>query len=331
MRIAVPLIAILLIVLIIVGCGDEIAEEPDAAGADEGVLVVTTIFPLADVVAELGGELVEVPYLLPPGASPHTFEPTVEQARLVEQAGLFVYIGAGLDDWAVRLAGESGTGPVMLNLSEEVLLLEAPGHHSLEVVDNDHINCDHDHNHDEDEDCDDDCDHGPDDPHFWLDPITVRDIICPAIYRELINLDPASEAHFKERYEIYRSKLTELHEEIAEATASFSGGEFISFHSAWQYFGSRYNLQELAVIAQFPGQEPSASWLAELIELIKEEEIDAIFAEPQFPAALAERIAEESGSRVLIVDPLGGEDVAGRGSYIDMMRFNLNAFRDGME
>lgn len=85
------------------------------------------------------------------------------------------------------------------------------------------------------------------------------------------------------------------------------------------------------MIAHFPGQEPSAGWIAELVELIREEEISAIFAEPQFPASLAERIAEESGSQVLVIDPLGGEGIERRESYIEIMRFNLDAFREGME
>ena len=331
MRVTVFILSIVLMAILIFGCGDGNIEAPDTAGADEKVIVVTTIFPLADIVSELGGEMVEVNYLLPPGASPHTFEPTVEQARLVEQAGLFVYIGASLDDWAVRLAGDPGTGPVMLNLSGEVLLLEAVGHLGLEEADDGHQDCDHGHDYDDHEDCDEDCDHGPDDPHFWLDPITVRDIICPAVHSELVKLAPGEEAYLKERLDYYQAELTELHEEIEAVTGSFTSHGFISFHSAWQYFGRRYNLQEVAVIADFPGQEPSAGWIAELVELIREEEVGAILAEPQFPAALAERIAEESGSRVLVIDPLGGEGVEGRESYIDLMRFNLEVFREAME
>ena len=343
MRVTVFILSIVLMAILIFGCGDGNIEAPDAAGAKDAVLVVTTIFPLADIVSELGGEMVEVSYLLPPGASPHTFEPTVEQARLVEQAGLFVYIGAGLDDWAVRLAGDPGTGPVMLNLSDEVLLLEAAGHLRLEEIDDGHHDCDHDHGHDYDDhdDCDDncdhnghdhdDCDHGPEDPHFWLDPITVRDIICPAIHSELVQIAPEGEAYFTERLNQYRAELTGLHGEIEAVTGTFTSRGFISFHSAWQYFGRRYNLQEVAVIAHFPGQEPSAGWIAELVERIREEEVGAILAEPQFPAALAERIAEESGSRVLVIDPLGGEGVEGRESYIDLVRFNLETFREAME
>jgi zinc transport system substrate-binding protein len=125
--------------------------------------------------------------------------------------------------------------------------------------------------------------------------------------------------------------LTLLHEEIASAALAFRRSNFVAFHSAWQYFARRYNLREVAVIADFPGQEPSAGWLVELVGLIQREDVAAIFAEPQFSAALAESIARDSGVPVLIADPLGGDDLPGRESYLKMMRFNLELFRSAME
>ena len=330
--------ACLMMFLFICGCGiDEIESE----GADPPIHVVTTIYPLSDIIAQLGGEKVNVSYLLPAGSSPHTYEPTVEQARLIDRAHMFVHIGAGLDDWAVKLAEASGSKLILLDLSKEVSLVEPAHYRHLDDSDTDNHDCDdHDHHHDEcNHDCDDydngheDCDHhhGPEDPHFWLDPIVVRDEICPAIFEMLILLSPDDEEYFKRKFDLYYQDLTALHEEIESVTAVFSRRSFIAFHSAWQYFGLRYNLQEVAVIAQFPGQEPSAGWLADLVEMIKDEDIAAIYAEAQFPTALADRISEESGSKVKVIDPLGGEDVPGRESYIKMMQFNLASFREAME
>ncbi len=302
----------------------------DQSGADNGaataeISVVTTIYPLADIIGELGGDKVKVSYLLPAGASPHTYEPTVEQARQVEKARLFVHIGAGLDNWAVNLAEASESGLVLIDLSKEVDLIMPSDYQRLEGEEKNsqgdaHHDCEHE-----------DHDHGPGDPHFWLDPLIVRDLICPAIYEQLVAIAPENEEHFEQRFDQYRQEITALHKDITEARSAFSRTGFISFHSAWQYFGERYDLEEVAVIADFPGQEPSAGWLAELIELIKDENIAAIFAEPQFPTALADRIAEESGSKVRIIDPLGGEGVPDRESYIELMRFNLSSFREAME
>ncbi len=332
------LVAILLLTLLfIAGCAGMQAEtdEETKNGAHGQVInVVTTIYPLADIVSELGGERVNVSYLLPAGASPHTYEPTVEQAREVAQAHLFIYIGAGLDNWAVDLAKAAEPGPELLDLSQEVDLIESAGYRTIDHDDHEeHLDCDHDKDHDQGHDHDHDCDHdhGPDDPHYWLDPIIVRDDICPAISGQFASINQEGKDYYEDQLNSYQADLTVLHDDIEAAVSGFSHQGFIAFHSAWQYFGRRYGLEEVAVVAQFPGQEPSAGWLAELIGLIKVENISAIFTEPQFPVDLAERIAEESGIDVKVIDPLGGEGVTGRETYLEMMRFNLAAFEEAMQ
>jgi len=316
-------LTVLLLIMALSGCA---VEEAEPEREEPFLQVVTTIYPLADFVKQLGGNRVEVSNLLPAGSSPHTYEPTVEQARLVDRADLFVYVGAGLDNWAVNMTEAAGTEIVTLDLSKQVNLIGSVGYYDLDSNDLEQGN--HHENHDHDA-CD--HDHGPEDPHFWLDPLVVRDSICPALHGELVGLDPGSETYFKRRLEQYQQELTVLHEELEAATAGFSRDSFIAFHSAWQYFAGRYGLEELAVIAQFPGQEPSAGWVAELVELIREEDIGAILTEPQFSPELAERIAEESGTKVKVVDPLGGEGVPGRETYLELMRFNLSIFRAAME
>ena len=332
------LLFILVAVLLIAtpGCNNT---EPELSGDNNHLNVVTTIFPLADMAEELGGDKVSVSYLLPPGASPHTFEPTVDQARLVSEADLFIFIGAGLDDWAVKLAESAGPSLILLNLSDMASLLQAAPYtdlkHSGDREDN-HDYDDHAHEHeeehlaaDDDHHSEDHHDHGPDDPHFWLDPVTVRDAIAPAITGALSLLAPDDEAYFNELSESYSQGLSLLHEEIESKLSSVQNRRFIAFHSAWQYFAHRYNLEEIAVIALFPGQEPSAGSMAELIELVEDKSIKAIFSEAQFPSALAERIAEESGLNLLELDPLGGPGIEGRESYMGLMRYNLSMFLEG--
>ncbi len=330
------LLIIFLLVLSLSGCA---SDNTGINGEDSSLKILTTIYPLADIAGQLGGNKVQVSYLLPAGSSPHTYEPTVEQARLMEQADLIIYVGANLDNWAVNMTDAIGPELNTVNISEKIVLIDAADYFRFEEEavesdcdhNNDHscADCEDHHDHAEHDDCS--HDHGPLDPHFWLDPLLVRDVICPVIHEKLIELDPEGESYFKSRYEDYRQELTVLDEEIKNTVSGFSSTSFIAFHSAWQYFAGRYGLEEVAVVAQFPGQEPSAGWLAELIDLIRVESIGAIFTEPQFSPELAERIAEESGAEVITIDPLGGEGVPGRESYLELMRFNLSAFKKAME
>lgn len=303
MKIRLALLLLGLLAVLMAGCSSE--EIPETF-SEEPINVVTTIFPLADLIKELGGDRVEVSYLLPTGASPHTFEPTTEQARLVANARLFVYVGAGLDDWAFKLA-ETGSGNLtVLELAHYVELLEV-------------------------HDCD---DHGHDhqaDPHFWLDPILVSSQLLPRINDELCLIAPELQPLLDENLNAIQGELTALDKEIETKLAATDRKEFIAFHSAWHYFAARYGLNELAVVASFPGQEPSAGWIAELIEIINEHDVGAMLVEPQFSHNLATAIAAETGIKVLTVDPLGGDNLPDRGSYLDLMRYNLNIFNEALQ
>jgi len=322
-------ILICLVMLIAAGCAGEAMPQGEVRPA---IKVVTTIYPLYDLMRQLGGDKVALSYLLPAGASPHTYEPTMEQARQLAAADFFVYIGAGLDDWALQLTEAAERDLTKVELAETVTLVKSERYLQFEEAQSPGCGpaCPDDKHNEEAPDCA-DHDRGSADPHFWLDPLIMRDEVSPRLSGALSERWPEYAAYFAERLSEYQQQLTALHEEINTAVAGFSKRDFIAFHSAWQYFARRYGLREVAVIAEFPGQEPSAGWIAELVGLVEEKQISAIMAEPQFSPALAERIAEESGIKVLEIDPYGGENVPGRESYLQLMRFNLNSFKEALQ
>lgn len=273
------------------------------------VEVVTTIFPLCDMARRLGGERVEVSCLLPPGASPHHYEPTAEQVREASRASLFVYMGGGLDDWAVKTAAAGSDRLRLLNLYEGAV---ARGWRPPGVLPSGGG--------------------GPDgryNPHLWLDPLTVRDHLCPALTEALVEADPDNESAYRSNLGVYQAELTALDDLIRSALSGLPDSSFISIHAAWHYFAARYGLDEAAVISEFPGQEPPAAWLAELIDLCREHRVRVIAAEPQLSTGVAEMIAHEVGGRVVLLDPLGGP--APRDSYLNLMRYNTAVLKDALD
>ncbi len=315
------------------------AADPDEPGKREEQLetvkVVTTIFPLAEIIRQVGGEGVEVTQLLPAGASPHTYEPSVEQARAVAGADLVIFIGGGLDNWAVKLA--EGAPRVRLleimPLAEDYLLDYAP----LQLPHEEEQGHDHDHAHGEYGDHDHgDMEghqhhHGPYDPHLWLDPLLVRDLVAPLVETALSSVNPDWQELFKKNLSRFQHELTVLHEEIAARVALFRQRRFISYHSAWNYYAHRYGLEEVAAVEEFPGKEPSARWMAELIKLAARYEIKVLFAEPQLGGNTAEVIAQEIGGEVLILDPLGGPGIPGRDNYFALLHYNTEILARAME
>ena len=291
-----PVWLLTLTMLALVGSGAHAAE----AGK---VSVVATIHPLSSIVQEVGGSLVTVQTILPPGASPHTFEPRPAHVRSITDARMFLAIGAGLDDWALTLARSAGR-PEVLQVAERV---EAAGMaRSFAGQEGDS----HGHG------------HGEIDPHVWLDPVIVKDVIAPAIAEALSVALPDHRDEIERNLDRFRAELTRLDAWIRERLADTGEAAFISYHSAWGYFAHRYGLEAVASVADFPGQEPSARWIAQIVRTARERGVKVIFAEPQLSPKAAETIAREIGGEVLLLDPIGGEGLVGRDAYTDLMRYN---------
>ena len=274
------------------------------------IVVVTSIFPLADFVRNVGGEKVEVVTLLPPGASPHTYEPTPDQVKTVSRASLFVKNGAGLEFWAEKMV-VGAANPRLLVVDTSVGIETIRGREDVREPGGDA--------HDEDVN-----------PHFWVDPVLAQKQV-EAIRDALTSIDPSQEVFYRQKAAAYLTALEALDREIARQTKLFSIREFISFHAAWSYFARRYNLLEAAVIESSPGREPSPALLKQIVDTARKAKIKAIFAEPQFSPRIAETIALETGSKVLFLDPIGGPGLKDRDTYMNLMRYNVGQMSQAMK
>jgi zinc transport system substrate-binding protein len=274
--------------------------------AEAVVRVVATIFPIADIVRQIGNDAVEVVTLLPPGASPHTFEPTPAQMREVAQARVFVRVGAGLDTWTEKLLAARNPTLTVLTLTDGVPLLSLTGEHAEEPGG-----------------------HGGD-PHVWLDPVLVRDQLVPAISTALTQAAPEQHERFETGAAALREALTRLDADIRAALAPLSNRNFIGFHSAWRYFGDRYGLHQVAVVEAFPGKEPSAREIAAVVDKARAMQVRVILIEPQMNPRVAEQIARDCGAQTRVVDELGAPNLPGRNHYIDLMRYNVQVFAEAL-
>jgi zinc transport system substrate-binding protein len=290
----------------VAGCG--IGDRAPSFDPADGVpLVVTTIFPIADLVSTVAGDAVEATVLLPAGSSPATFELTPRHLEESERAALVFAVGGGLDGWVSGLVARSGTARVV-TLAQGIPLVES-GH-------------DHGHAHGGEEETG--------NPHIWLDPILVRDRLLPKIVSALSEELPAHAQDFRARAEALHDSLSALDQEIRTALVDLEGRGFIATHSAWVYYASRYGLREVGSIHDHPGAEPSARELGAMVEQAREAGVAAIFSEPQIGEAAARALATELDVPVLMLDPLGGPGVEERDGYLALLRFNTRVFVEGL-
>ncbi|MCH8007450.1 MAG: zinc ABC transporter substrate-binding protein [Chloroflexi bacterium] len=164
-------------------------------------------------------------------------------------------------------------------------------------------------------------------PHLWLDARLAAGYV-ERIRDELTNIDPDGRTVYEATAAAYLEELESLDREMQRAidTIPAEARRLVTFHDAYVYLAQRYGLEVVAVVAPSPGQEPSARDIGELSDAI--EDVPAVFKEPQFNAEVLELVADEQGVRVLNL--LSDAYVDGVGTYVQLMRFNMNQLVEGL-
>jgi ABC-type Zn uptake system ZnuABC Zn-binding protein ZnuA len=271
-------------------------KEKESAVGDGRIKAAATIFPLADIVKKVGGDKVTVITIMPPGASPHTFEVSPATVEAAAGARIFFKIGAGLDDWVTGITGAMEEKPEIVDLSKEVTLRKLPD--------------------------------GTADPHYWLS-LENGMVIARTAAERLSALDPANKEYYSAHLAAYLRKLSKADEELKRMFANLPDKKFVTFHEAWFYFAQAYGLEVTAAFEPFPGKEPTPEFLVEFSKTIEEKNIKALFTEPEFSPEAVKQLAKDMGLKLEVLDPLGGTSPQ-TDSYISMMKSDANVIYDAL-
>lgn len=244
--------------------------------------VVASIYPLASVVSEVGGNRVEVDCLIPPGISPHGYELKPSDMEKIANAHLLVLAGAGLEAWMIK-AIKMGRARVFL-LAQNLPLEE-------------------------------------DNPHVWLDPMMVKKRI-PSLVNALKEIDPEGGNYYTRRGQQLSQKLVELTRSIAQRLSSIKCKTFISQHNAWLYFARRFSLKCLGIVEDVPGKEPGPRRIQKLISLARKYHYTLLFSEFGENPRVMKVIARDSGAHLVRLDPLGDPKVPEKRSLLGLLEFN---------
>ncbi len=296
-----------------------------AAIAAERVQVVTSFSILADMVENVGGEHVEVTSLVGPDSDAHVYSPTPRDARSLADADLVVFNGLLFEGWMERLLDASDYGGPLVTATDGIDKLEYHGHDHGH--DHDHDDHGHDHGHGNNHDHV----HGDYDPHAWQD-LAMGQVYVGNILEGLIEADPDNEAAYRENAERYIAEMQAMDEEmrrlIGEIPASTS---VITGHDSFGYFANAYGLNFLSPVGLSTEAEPSAGDMARLIDMIREQNVRALFHENMTSPAIIRQLAEETGLPIagtLYADALTAEGEAS--TYLGMMRHNAQTLHDAL-
>ena len=266
--------------------------------------VVASFFPIYEFVRKVGGDKVDSSVLIPLGAEPHDFDPTIQQIQGVESAAVLVYNGAGMEaSWINKVnpkfAVDSSNGLNLLASNDPEI-------------------------------------HAPSDPHIWLDPILAIHQV-ENIRDGLSKVDPNNSVYYDQNAQKFIEQLKSLD---ASIRGKLSGSncakrDFITFHNAFSYFAKQYGLTQHSIKGLTPEGEILPQRLVEVVQLAKYLGINIIYSEDLIDPRSSQAIADEiPNGKVMVLSPIEGinkqEQQQGIG-YLEKMYQDLSILKEGLQ
>ena len=278
---------------LVAGCGGGGSAPPG-----EGLRVVATTTPVADLAAGVAGEQAEVHVLLPAGADPHDHEIRAEDVTALADADVVVRSGGDLDAWLDEALESAGGDAEVVDLMAEV---EPPER----------------------------------DPHWWLDPVSAR-AATPVLAESFAAARPALRASFERAGRRQSKRLKALEADIRGCLRVIPDDdrELVTTHDAFGAYARRFDLEVVGALvpALSDHGQASAGETAELIAAIRHRDVRAVFPESGGSLRLAEAVAREAGARVgppLWVDSLGPAG-SGPDTYVTALAANTRSLVTGI-
>lgn len=262
--------------------------------------ILTTVSVAWDIVRNIAGDLATVESLVPGGTDIHTYTgPTSTQMQDLMSADLLVNMGIpDLEPWlAQTLASLGSSAPKNLSIAQPSMLKADP---DLDNATN---------------------------PHVWMDPRNVK-VMASEITQELCIISPSSSATFRTNNETYQHQLDTLIGNIQGNKTKYNGIKVVSRHASFSYFFWLLGINQRAIIEKVEGQEPSQTWINQVVQMMVVEHITVFIGQPQISQQEIYSIANDAGAQVAWLSDMPGltmPDNTVINSYIGMMNYNMIA------
>ncbi|HJL18239.1 MAG TPA: zinc ABC transporter substrate-binding protein [Sandaracinaceae bacterium LLY-WYZ-13_1] len=234
---------------------------------DPRPVIVVSVLPQAWFVERLAGDAGRIVVMVPPGASPATHEPTINQVRAVARAALYVKVGHPAFPferaWLDRLMAET----------EGIRRVSCLGDTSVH----------------------------PGDPHLWTSPRHMRRVV-PDLAAALAEVLPEHDAAIERSARRLEDALVALDRDLARTLSDLPRRRFYVFHPSWGYLARDYGLEQVPI--ELGAKEPDAYSLRGVLERARRDGARTVFAQPQFSRRAADLVADAIDGRVVALDPL---------------------------
>lgn len=283
------------------------------------VEAVASFYPLAYVTSQVGGDLVDVTNLTPSGEA-HEVELSAKDLTTISQADALIYLSgfqAAVDD-AVKEAAPKNTLDVAKAAKLKKLSAEqAAEHEAAHAHEGEHEEAGHDHH------------HGSFDPHFWLDPQRLSQVV-PQVVATLSQADPDHSDTFQKNGKALQDKLADLDKEYRSGLNKCATPTAVTAHEAYGYLADRYGFEQVGVKGVDPEAETSLTRLQEVANIAKDKKVNVLFSESALGDKDTKTLAEQLGIKSEVLDPLEIQVDKNR-DYLQVMHDNLEKLSKTMK
>jgi zinc transport system substrate-binding protein len=242
---------------------------------------IVSILPQQTFLKAIGGDKVNITLMVLPGNSPHTYEPKPSQMIAVAKSELYLAIDVEFEHvWLPKFQSLNSKMHIVdiTNGIRKMPMKQA--HHAHKAEGN----------------------HEGKDPHIWTSPSNVK-IIAENIYEALVKYDAPNAPYYKTNLDAFLASIDKTDTQIKKILSVLKGSRtFMVFHPSWGYFSKAYNLEQIAV--EVEGKSPKPRELVTLIKEAREENVTAIFTQPEFSDSSAKIIANELHIPVVKMSPM---------------------------
>lgn len=279
---------------------------------DTRIPVSATFYPVAFLAEQIGGDLVHVQTVVPPGVEPHDFDPSLRDIADMYRSKLILINGAGVDRWAEKLEdaflAQGGT-VVVLARSVDLLPVAGAGDEATNTA-------------------------GESDPHFWLDPISYEKSAL-AVLQGLIQSDPSHAVIYRANFDRFERTLGVIDTQFQELASPACHLHTVAVsHNAFTYMAKRYGFSVHSLAGASPEQEVSIGELTDVVRFMQVQHIPYVLDEPLGNREVATTIGREAGAEVLLLNPIEGlfpEHIRAGKNYFTVMNENWITLRKALE
>lgn len=266
--------------------------------------VVVEIYPFQFIAEQVGGDLIDITNLTPPGVSAHGYELTPEQVAKLTDAKLVIYQRGFQPATDSAVANTDGSNTLEVGSLVELI----PYHTKSKSFSGDNNIYNYD-------------------THTWLDFENMQKM-AKAVADRLSEIDPDHKDTYQKNLDSFTQKLQAADKKWATTMASCKIRQFVPSHTAFGYLAKRYHLEQIPVAGLSPDQEPSPARIAEIQKLAKQYGLTTIFYETLVSPDLSTSIANDLGLKTDVLDPAAGLTDKSKGSnYFEIMDANLEALK----